>query len=316
VVILLNHCSCDDHSDDLGKQPERIFDMHSHQRTLSRQVQCSGVGLHSGRKVNLTIKPAPVNHGIKFVRTDLPHKPVISAHFRNVIDTSLATTLGMDGVIVSTVEHLMASFAGLSIDNALVEMDAYEAPIMDGSAGPFTTMLQEAGIHPQSGKRYWFVVKKPIEMEEEDRKVSLEPSDTLKITYTIDFDHPLVKRQSFTISLTDSLFEKEISRARTFGFLHEVNYLKQNGFARGGSLENAIVVDQDRILNEEGLRYEDEFVRHKVLDCIGDLSLLGMPFIGHIVAYKSGHALNHALLKKFIDQKACWETVHAPSVSP
>jgi len=283
--------------------------MHTHQRTLARDVECTGIGLHSGKKVNLTIKPAPVNHGIKFVRMDLPHKPVISAHFRNVVDTSLATTLGADGVIVSTVEHLMATFTGLSIDNALVEMDAYEAPIMDGSAEAFTSMLQGAGIKAQSGKRYTFVVKKPIEMEEGDKKVGLYPSNALKISYTIEFDHPLVKRQSYTISLTDSLWEKEISRARTFGFLDEVNYLKQNGFARGGSLENAVVLDQDKILNEEGLRYADEFVRHKVLDCIGDLSLLGMPFIGHIVAHKSGHALNHALLKRFIDQKSCWETV-------
>ncbi len=290
--------------------------MHSHQQTLARPVQCVGIGLHSGRKVTLTIKPAPVNHGIKFVRTDLPHRPVISAHFRNVIDTSLATTLGTDGVIVSTVEHLMAAFSGHWIDNALVEMDAYEAPIMDGSAGPFTSMVKEAGIWTQSGKRYAFVVKKPIEMADGDKKVGLYPSDTLKITCTIEFDHPLVRRQSYTISLTDGLFEKEISRARTFGFLHEVNYLKQNGFARGGSLENAVVIDRNRILNGEGLRYEDEFVRHKVLDCIGDLSLLGMPFIGHIVAYKSGHALNHALLKKFIEQKSCWETVLATVVSP
>ncbi|MBW1739820.1 MAG: UDP-3-O-acyl-N-acetylglucosamine deacetylase [Deltaproteobacteria bacterium] len=290
--------------------------MHSHQQTLARPVQCTGIGLHSGKKVNLTIKPAPVNHGIKFVRTDLPHRPIISAHFRNVIDTSLATTLGTDGVIVSTVEHLMAAFAGLGIDNALVEVDAYEAPIMDGSAGPFTAMLEEAGIRTQSGKRYTFVVKKPIEMADEDKKVGLYPSDTLKITCTIEFDHPLVRHQSYTISLTDGLFQKEISRARTFGFLHEVNYLKQNGFARGGSLENAVVIDRDRILNREGLRYENEFVRHKVLDCIGDLSLLGMPFIGHIVAYKSGHTLNHALLKRFIDQKSCWETVQAPIVFP
>ena len=294
----------------------RICDMHSHQQTLARSVQCNGIGLHSGRRVNLTIKPAPVNHGIKFVRTDLPHRPVISAHFRNVIDTSLATTLGTDGVIVSTVEHLMAALAGLCIDNALVEMDAYEAPIMDGSAGPFTSMLKEAGISTQPARRYTFVVKKPIEMSDEDKKVGLYPSDTLKITCTIEFEHPLVRRQSYTISLTDGYFEKEVSWARTFGFLDEVNYLKQNGFARGGSLENAVVIDRDRILNREGLRYENEFVRHKVLDCIGDLSLLGMPFIGHIVAYKSGHTLNHALLKRFIDQKSCWETIQVPVVSP
>jgi UDP-3-O-[3-hydroxymyristoyl] N-acetylglucosamine deacetylase len=261
------------------------------------------------------IQPAPVNHGIKFVRVDLPHKPVISAHFRNVIDTSLATTLGSDGVIVSTIEHLLAAFTGLRIDNALIEMDAYEAPIMDGSAGPFTAMLLEAGIKNQSGKRYAFIVKHPVEMVEEDRKVGLYPSTSLKISCTIEFDHPLVGRQSLTISLSDNLFEKEISWARTFGFLQEVNYLKQNGFARGGSLSNAVVLDQEKILNPEGLRYKDEFVRHKVLDCMGDLSLLGLPFVGHIVAHKSGHALNHALLKRFMDQKSCWETVEVSGTS-
>jgi len=281
------------------------------QHTLTRSVQCTGIGLHSGRKVMLTIKPAPVNHGIRFERSDLPHKPVISAHFRNVIDTSLATTLGTEGVIVSTIEHLMAAFVGFHIDNALVQLDAYEAPIMDGSAGPFASMMNEAGPRAQSGKRYFLVVKEPIEMEDNGKKVGLYPSDTLRVTCTIDFDHPLLKHQSYSVSLIDGFFEKEISRARTFGFLHEVDYLKRNGFAKGGSLENAVVIDKDRILNPEGLRYTDEFVRHKILDCIGDLSLLGMPIIGHIVAHKSGHALNHALLKRFMDQKSCWETVEA-----
>jgi UDP-3-O-[3-hydroxymyristoyl] N-acetylglucosamine deacetylase len=281
------------------------------QHTLTRPVQCTGIGLHSGRKVTLTIRPAPVNHGIRFERSDLPHKPVISAHFRNVIDTSLATTLGTEGVIVSTIEHLMAAFVGFHIDNALVQLDAYEAPIMDGSAGPFASMMNEAGPRAQSGKRYFLVVKEPIEMEDRGKKVGLYPSDTLRVTCTIDFDHPLLKHQSYSVSLIDGFFEKEISRARTFGFLHEVDYLKRNGFAKGGSLENAVVIDKDRILNPEGLRYTDEFVRHKILDCIGDLSLLGMPIIGHIVAHKSGHALNHALLKRFMDQKSCWETVEA-----
>ncbi len=281
------------------------------QHTLTRPVQCTGIGLHSGRKVTLTIRPAPVNHGIRFERSDLPHKPVISAHFRNVIDTSLATTLGTEGVIVSTIEHLMAAFVGFHIDNALVQLDAYEAPIMDGSAGPFASMMNEAGPRAQSGKRYFLVVKEPIEMEDKGKKVGLYPSDTLRVTCTIDFDHPLLKHQSYSVSLIDGFFEKEISRARTFGFLHEVDYLKRNGFAKGGSLENAVVVDKDRILNPEGLRYTDEFVRHKILDCIGDLSLLGMPIIGHIVAHKSGHALNHALLKRFMDQKSCWQTVEA-----
>ncbi|MCK4785141.1 MAG: UDP-3-O-acyl-N-acetylglucosamine deacetylase [Desulfobacteraceae bacterium] len=283
--------------------------MNIHQHTLKRSTQCTGIGLHSGKKVTLTIKPAPVNHGIRFVRTDLAHKPVISAHFRNVIDTSLATTLGADGVIVSTVEHLMATLAGFNVDNALVEMDAYEAPIMDGSAGPFSAMLKEAGIRAQSARRHYLVVREPIEMVENGKKVGLYPSDTLRVTCTIDFDHPLLKNQSYSISLDDGLFEKEISRARTFGFLHEVDYLKRNGFARGGSLENAVVVDKEGILNPEGLRFSNEFIRHKILDCIGDLSLLGMPIIGHIVAHKSGHTLNHSLLKKFIDQKSCWQTV-------
>ena len=287
--------------------------MHTQQQTLREGVECSGIGLHSGREVTLSVKPAPVNHGIRFVRIDLPHRPVISAHFRNVIDTSLATTLGAGGVIISTIEHLMATFAGLHIDNALVEMDAYEAPIMDGSAGPFTSMVQEAGIRTQSGKRYFFVVKEAIEMVDEDKKVGLYPSDIPRVTCSIDFDHPMLRHQSYSISLADGYFEKEISRARTFGFLHEVEYLKRNGFARGGSLDNAVVIDKDRVLNPEGLRYTDEFVRHKILDCIGDLSLLGMPIMGHIVAHKSGHTLNHALLTKFIDQKSCWDTVEAPA---
>jgi UDP-3-O-[3-hydroxymyristoyl] N-acetylglucosamine deacetylase len=290
-------------------------DMDSHQQTLARLVRCTGIGLHSGKEVSLTIKPAPPNHGIKFVRTDLVHKPVISAHFRNVIDTSLATTLGTDGVIVSTIEHLMATFAGVSTDNALVEVDGYEAPIMDGSAGPFTELLKKGGIKAQSAERYMFVVKKPIELAEEDKKVGLYPSDTLKITCSIDFDHPLLRNQSFSVSLVDGLFEREICRARTFGFLNEVEYLKRNGFARGGSLQNAVVIDRDTIMNPEGLRYKNEFVRHKILDCIGDLSLLGMPIIGHIVAHKSGHALNHALLKRFVDQKSCWETAQVAASS-
>ena len=285
--------------------------MISYQHTLKCAVQCTGVGLHSGKDVTLTIKPAPVNHGIKFVRTDLPHQPVISAHFRNVIDTSLATTIGMDGVIVSTIEHLMATFAGLHIDNVLVEMDAYEVPIMDGSAGPFSAMIKKAGIKVQSSKRQYFVVKEPIEMTENGKKVGLFPSELPRVTCTIDFDHPMLRNQSYSIMLDDGLFETEISRARTFGFLHEVDYLKRNGFAKGGSLKNAIVIDNNKILNPEGLRYKDEFIRHKILDCVGDLSMLGMPIIGHIVAHKSGHALNHSLLKRFINQKSCWETVKA-----
>ncbi len=282
--------------------------MHFQQRTLAKPVSCSGIGVHSGKNVNLTLKPAPTNHGIKFVRTDLPGSPSIPALFNMVVDTSLATVIGCDGIIVSTIEHLMAGFAGLSIDNALVELDAYEMPIMDGSADHFTRLIQEAGIEEQQYPRCFFIVKKPIELENDGKSVGIYPALTFKLTCTIEFDHPLIKKQSYTTEITDQIFEQEISRARTFGFLHEIDYLKRYGLARGASLESGIAIDEDHIMNEEGLRYPDEFVRHKVLDSIGDFSLLGMPILGHIVAYKSGHAFNQAFLQKFFSQKTSWET--------
>jgi UDP-3-O-[3-hydroxymyristoyl] N-acetylglucosamine deacetylase len=282
--------------------------MHFRQRTVARTVHCSGIGLHSGKNVKLTIKPAPVNHGIKFRRMDLPDRPSISAHFNLVVDTSLATVLGTDGFIVSTIEHIMASFAGLSIDNVLVEMDSYEVPIMDGSAYPFTSLIKTAGIKEQEGLRYFFIIKEPIELKDGDKCVGLYPCSTSKITCTIEFDHPMINRQSYSLDLCEQAFENEICRARTFGFLHEIEYLKKYGFARGGSLENAVVIDKKAILNKDGLRYEDEFVRHKILDCIGDFSLLGMPILGHVVARKSGHSFHHAFLKKFFAQKNLWET--------
>jgi len=266
------------------------------------------VGVHSGKKVNLTIKPAPVNHGIKFVRTDLTDKPSVSAHFNMVVDTSLATVIGCDGFIVSTIEHLMATFAGFSIDNAIVELDAYELPIMDGSAGPFISYIKTAGIEEQLGPRYFFVVKEPIELKEDGKFVGIYPASKFKITCTIYYDHPLIKEQSYSIDVSDQVFEKEICRARTFGFLQEIEYLKKYGFARGGSLDNVIVLDEKGILNKNGLRFPDEFVRHKILDCIGDFSLLGMPVLGHIIVNKSGHSFNHAFLKKFFENKKSWET--------
>jgi len=278
------------------------------QRTVAKSVSCSGVGVHSGKKVNLTVKPAPVNHGIKFKRTDLPDSPSITAHFNMVVDTSLATVIGHDGFIVSTIEHLMASFSGLSIDNALVEMDAYEMPIMDGSAGPFTSLIKEGGIIEQLDPRCFFVIKEPIELKKDDKFVGIYPSPTYKITCTIEYDHPLIERQSYSIDVSDEVFEREISRARTFGFLHEVEDLKRYGLARGGSLDNAVVIDKRDIINEDGLRYPDEFVRHKILDCIGDFSLLGMPLLGHVVLNRSGHAFNHAFLKEFFAKKESWET--------
>jgi UDP-3-O-[3-hydroxymyristoyl] N-acetylglucosamine deacetylase len=282
--------------------------MHFRQRTISKPVSFSGLGVHSGKKVNLTIKPAPINHGIKFVRTDLTDKPSVSAHFNMVVDTSLATVIGYDGFIVSTIEHLMATFAGFSIDNAIVELDAYELPIMDGSAGPFISNIKTAGIEEQLGPRYFFVVKEPIELKEGGKFVGIYPASKFKITCTIYYDHPLIREQSYSIDVSDKVFEKEICRARTFGFLQEIEYLKKYGFARGGSLDNVIVLDEKDVLNKDGLRFPDEFVRHKILDCIGDFSLIGIPILGHVIVNKSGHSFNHAFLKKFFENKKSWET--------
>ncbi len=282
--------------------------MYYLQRTVAKPVHCSGVGIHSGKKVNLTIKPAPPNHGIKFIRTDLLDCPVISAHFNMVVDTSLATVIGFEGFIVSTIEHLMASFAGLSIDNALVEIDSYEMPIMDGSAYPFTSLIKASGIKELNTPRYFFVIKKPIELKKDGKMVGVYPCSTYKITCTIEYDHPLINTQSYSVDVSDHIWENEISKARTFGFLHEYEYLKKNGLARGVTLENVIAIDDKDVINEGGLRYRDEFVRHKILDCIGDFSLLGMPILGHVVAEKSGHAFNHSFLKKIFAEKESWET--------
>jgi len=282
--------------------------MYFQQRTVAQPVTCSGIGVHSGKQVQLTIRPAPVNHGIKFIRTDLPDSPGISAHLNMVVDTSLATVIGYNGFIVSTIEHLMACFAGLSIDNALVELDAYEMPIMDGSAGPFAKMIRSAGIAKQAESRCVFIVKKPIMLKENGKAVCVYPSPEFKVTYSIAYPHPLIKEQTYSLTISEDTFEKEISWARTFGFIQEIEYLKHYGFAKGGSLDNAIVLDQDDILNTDGLRYPDEFVRHKILDCLGDFSLLGLPIMGHIVVEKSGHAFNHQFLKKFFNQRESWET--------
>ncbi len=279
-----------------------------HQRTLAKSASCYGIGVHSGRKVHLNIHPAPINHGIKFKRTDISEGRSIPALFSRVVDTSLATVIGQDGCIVSTIEHLMATFSGLSIDNALVELDSYELPIMDGSAGPFTQLIKNAGFKNQSAPRFFFMAKEPIILEENGKSVSIYPGSERRITYTIAFNHPLVQTQSFSIDLSGDDFENEIAPARTFGFYHEIEYLKKFGLARGGSLDNAIVLDREKILNPGGLRYPDEFVRHKILDCIGDFSLLGMPIMGHIKVYKSGHAFNHEFLKEFLMRKGSWET--------
>ena len=264
----------------------------------------------------MTLRPAPINHGIQFVRTDLPSCPTISAHFNKVVDTSLATVIGTDGFIVSTIEHLMAALAGLSIDNVLVELDAYEVPVMDGSAGPITELIRTAGIQQQKSPRHFFVIKEPIKLSENGKSVAVYPAETTRLDYHIEYSHPLIGKQSYSLELTDRVFEEEVSRARTFGFLQELEYMKRYGLAKGGSLENALVIGEDDILNDEGLRYPDEFVRHKILDSIGDFALIGLPILGHLKIEKSGHAFNHAFLEKFFAERQSWDIRTAVDLDP
>jgi len=283
--------------------------MDLRQRTVAEEISCTGIGLHSGKKVRLTIKPAPANSGITFERVDrVPHSTV-KASFDNVVATNMATTIGFNGYSVSTIEHLMAAFFGMGIDNALVQIDGDEIPIMDGSSAPFTFLMRNSGISLQDHFKKFFLVKKPIKVKDGNRSVELHPSNELKITYRIDFDHPLIKNQVYEFTFSETAFIKEISRARTFGFLKDVQTLRNNGLAKGGSLDNAIVMDEFRVLNEDGLRYKNEFVRHKLLDFIGDLAILGYIPIGHFVAEKSGHSLNQKLLKQFMAQEKCWEPI-------
>ncbi len=279
------------------------------QRTLVREVSCSGVGVHSGKQVNLKVKPAPINHGIKFMRVDLPNRPSVSARFNKVVDTSLATVIGEDGFIISTIEHLMSALAGLNIDNALVEVDNYELPIMDGSALPFVKMLKSAGTQVQDAPRHFFIVQEPVEIEDKGKFVGVYPAPYFRITCTIEYSQcPLIRTQTQDQIITTDVFAKQIAPARTFGFLQEVEIMKKFGLGQGGSLDNALVIDQDKVLNPDGLRFKDEFVRHKMLDCIGDFSLIGLPIMGHVVARCSGHAFNHAFLEKFFLQKGAWQT--------
>ena len=283
--------------------------MDLRQRTVADEISCTGIGLHSGKKVNLTIKPAPQNSGISFERIDISPSCKVKASFDNVVDTNMATTIGFNGYSVSTVEHIMAAFFGMGIDNALVQIDGGEIPIMDGSSAPFIFLLKNAGVTIQNSHKRFLLVKKSVKVKDGNRSVKVNPSNELKITYKIDFDHPLIKDQSYEISFSKSSFVDEISRARTFGFLRDVQTLKNNGLAKGGSLDNAIVVDDFRVLNEDGLRYKNEFVRHKLLDFIGDLAILGCVPIGHFVVERSGHSMNQKLLRLFMAQERSWEVV-------
>ncbi len=281
------------------------------QRTLKNAIRATGVGLHTGDKVYLTLRPAPVNSGIVFRRTDLADPVEIKADPMNVSDTRMSTTLEHDNAKISTVEHLMAAFAGLGIDNAYVDVTAAEVPIMDGSAGPFVFLLQSAGIEEQSVPKQFIRIKKPVRVEEHDKWASFEPWDGFKVSFSIDFDHPSLRKSTQTacVDFSTTSFVKEVSRARTFGFMRDLEMLRAAGLARGGGMENAIVMDNFRVLNEDGLRYEDEFVKHKVLDAIGDLYLLGHPLIGAFSAHKSGHALNNRILRTLLSDQDAWEIV-------
>jgi len=281
------------------------------QQTLKNVIRATGVGLHTGDKVYLTLRPAAPDTGIVFRRVDLSAPVDLEATPPNVGDTRLSTTLVKDDIRVSTVEHLLSAFAGLGIDNAYVDVSAAEVPIMDGSAGPFVFLIQSAGVEEQNRPRRYIRIKRPIGVEDGDKFACFEPYDGFKVSFSIDFDHPAFtsRVQEAVVDFSTTSFVKEVSRARTFGFLREIEALRQQNLALGGSLDNAVVVDDFRVLNDDGLRYEDEFVRHKILDAIGDLYLLGHPLIGAFRGHKSGHALNNRLLRALLAQQDAWEEV-------
>ena len=281
------------------------------QRTLKNIIRASGVGLHTGKQIYLTLRPAPVDTGIIFSRVDISPVVSIAAKASNVGETTLSTTLVKDNVKISTVEHLMSAMCGLGIDNAYVDVSGAEVPIMDGSAGPFVFLIQAAGIEEQEKAKKFIKINKPLTLDQDGKSVSLEPFDGFKVSYTLLYDHPVYKSHttSASIDFSSTSFVKEVSRARTFGFMHEFEELRDRNLALGASMENAIAVGDYKVLNEDGLRYEDEFVKHKILDSIGDLYLLGNSLIGEFKGYKSGYALNNALLRMLEVNKDAWEIV-------
>lgn len=279
------------------------------QHTLKTLVRAAGVGLHSGRKVNLTLRPAPPDAGIFFRRVDLPEPIDFRVDPHRVSDTRLCSALEYQGVRVATVEHLMSALAGLGIDNLYIDLDGPEVPILDGSAAPFVYLLQSAGIEAQNAPRRFIRVKRRVRVEDGDKWAEFTPYDGFKLTFGIDFNHPVLQRSAreFSLDFNHQSYVREISRARTFGFMREVEYLRTQGLALGGNLDNAIVMDDYRVLNAEGLRYADEFVKHKVLDAVGDLYLAGYPLLAAFSAYKSGHSLNNRLLRALLDDATAWE---------
>ena len=281
------------------------------QRTLRRPVSCSGIGLHSGNKVTLSLKPAPADYGIRFQRSDLGglEIPATVTHLGGI---RLATGLTREAVSVETVEHLLAALTALGIDNCIVELNTPEVPIMDGSAAPFVYLiLNEAGVRRLPAPKKFLKVLRPIALSQGDKRIALYPSEHFKVTYSISFDHPLIRHQSRTMKISEETFVEDIAPARTFGFLKEVEMLRQRGLALGGSLDNAIVLGETGVLNQNALRFEDEFVRHKILDAIGDLSLVGYPVIGHLVAHRAGHALHTAFAARILEEVDAWRLVEA-----
>jgi UDP-3-O-[3-hydroxymyristoyl] N-acetylglucosamine deacetylase len=291
---------------------EVLRKLHLKQQTLQRPISCVGIALHSGKKVSLTLKPAEIDSGIVFRRTDLPGSDDIPARWDHVVDATMCTTLGNDDTVrVSTVEHLMAALSGCHIDNVIAEVNGPEVPVMDGSAQPFVFLIECAGVSEQNAPRRVIEILKPVKVEVDGKVAELVPSDSFSVGFQIDFDSEAVSKQEITVSLINGTFKKEIARARTFGFAHEVEQLRAAGLALGGSLDNAVVVDGDKVLNEGGLRYDDEFVRHKVLDAVGDLYLSGGPIRGHYRGFRAGHRLTNQLLRTLFSDAEAWRIVDA-----
>jgi len=276
------------------------------QHTLGGSISCEGVGLHTGQPVALTLRPAPPDAGVVFVRQAAEGPVPMGASIANLVPSELCTAISSNGTTVKTIEHVLAALSGLEVDNVFVELDGDEVPVMDGSAGPFVRMIRAAGVIPQQRRQPYLKILAPIEVMDGPRRVVIEPSARTKITYSIDYDHPLIKTQTYEYEWAVNRFEQDIADARTFGFLKEVEYLWSKGLGKGGSLDNTIVLSEQGVLNGSGLRYADEFVRHKILDFVGDLALLGVPIIGHLIADRSGHALHTTLVEHILEQSDKW----------
>jgi UDP-3-O-[3-hydroxymyristoyl] N-acetylglucosamine deacetylase len=281
------------------------------QHTIAREITCSGVGLHTGQRVSLILRPAPPNTGLVFIRQNGSGPVTFSPSVRNLVPTELCTEISAKGTYVKTVEHVLSALVGLAVDNVYIELDGGEVPVMDGSAGPFVRLIRAVGVVPQDKQQAFLKITRPIEVMDGDRRLRIEPALTTRITYSIEYNHPLIRKQTYVYDWSVSRFEREIADARTFGFLKDVQALWAKGLGKGGSLDNTVVLSERGVLNETGLRFRDEFVRHKILDLIGDLALLGVPFIGHLVAERAGHALHAKLVEQILEQRDKWVLLSA-----